>query len=60
MPDVTIVTAVREAIANGRKESFLRCMRSVLAQRGVWIEYVIVDGASADGTRELISDFASE
>lgn len=35
-------------------------MRSVLSQRGVELEYIVIDGASTDGTVEIIRNFAEE
>lgn len=35
-------------------------MESVIEQRGVDVEYIIVDGGSSDGTVDIIKDFESE
>ena len=43
--DVSVITVVR----NGR-EGFVRTAESVYAQHGCAIEYIVVDGASTDGT----------
>lgn len=55
---VTVVTVVRNALAEGRETVFRQCLESVAAQRGVAVEHVIVDGASTDGTVDLIRAFA--
>ena len=33
------------------------CMESVLAQKGVEIEYIVVDGGSTDGTVDIVKEF---
>lgn len=58
--DVTVVTVVYELVKGGRKDFFRQCVASVAAQSGVRIEQIIVDGASADGTKELIADCVGE
>lgn len=50
---VTVVTVVRNCAG-----SILTTMRSVAAQRGVRIEYIVIDGASTDGTARLIRSFS--
>jgi len=49
-PSITVVTVCRNALALLRPT-----VESVLAQRVPSIEYWIVDGASTDGTRELLA-----
>ena len=49
-PAVTVITAVRNGAA-----TLVRNLESVLAQTWSPLEHVIVDGASTDGTRELIA-----
>ena len=53
-PDVSVITVVYNAIANGRRESLIRCIDSVSAQEGVSLEHVVVDGASDDGTVDML------
>lgn len=56
--DVTVVTVVYELVKCGRKDMFRQCVDSVAKQEGVRIEHIIVDGGSADGTKELILECA--
>lgn len=56
-PDVTIVTVVFNAIENGRRDTFLQNMDSVQAQSGIEIEHLIIDGASKDGTQQLVEQY---
>lgn len=54
-PRVSIVTAVR----NGEK--FIeQTMRSVLGQNYPSLEYVVVDGGSTDGTREIVRKYEGQ
>ncbi len=52
MPRVTIITAVRNDI-NHIRETIL----SALAQTGVEVQYLVLDGASTDGTADVIRSF---
>lgn len=52
LPLVTVYTIVRN-----RKDTLPETIRSVLAQTYPNIEYIIVDGASTDGTLEVIKQF---
>ena len=58
MPDVTVITVVRNVLQAGRREKFRQCLESVRAQQGVGIEHLIVDGASDDGTLEFARAFS--
>ena len=53
---LTVVTAVRNLIEAGRGELIKRCIDSVAMQEtGDWnIEHIVADGASTDGTLELL------
>ena len=56
---LTVVTAVRNAVVAGRTEKLRRCIESVHAQTcRADIEHLVVDGASTDGTLEILSDYA--
>lgn len=50
---ITLITACRNA-----KAHIATAMESVLAQRKVDVEYIVVDGASTDGTVDVIKDYA--
>ena len=51
---VTLITACFNSAA-----TLSTAIDSVLAQKGVDIEYIIVDGGSKDGTVDIIKEFAS-
>jgi len=50
-PLVTVVTPVWNGVSTIR-----RCLESVKSQVGVTIEHVVIDGASTDGTVDLLKD----
>jgi glycosyltransferase involved in cell wall biosynthesis len=54
MKKVTIITAIYNIIEDGRKEYFTQMFNSVQSQTYGNIEHLIIDGASKDGTIELI------
>lgn len=53
MPRVTIITVVRNDI-NHIGET----IRSALAQNGVEVQYLVLDGASTDGTADIVRSFS--
>ena len=57
-PTVTVVTAVFNLIKNKRLEYFKQCVTSVLNQTYSHIDHLVIDGASTDGTREWLEDYA--
>jgi glycosyltransferase involved in cell wall biosynthesis len=52
---ITVITAALNA-----RDALQRSRASVLAQRQVQVQHVIVDGGSTDGTRELLSEWQSD
>lgn len=52
MPQISIVTVSYNAVKVIRKT-----IESVLSQTGVDVEYIIIDGASNDGTCEIIQEY---
>lgn len=59
-PLVTVVTVTYNLIKSGRQEDFGRCLESVHNQTYKNIEHIIIDGASSDGTIELIKEYADK
>lgn len=57
LPKVTIVTITFNLITAGREEMFRQCVESVHNQDYPNIEHLIIDGASTDGSLELIQEF---
>ena len=55
MIKVSVLTYVKNDAAH-----IERCMRSVMAQDLPELEYLVVDGGSTDGTREIIDRLAEE
>lgn len=57
LPRVTVVTAVFNLVSAGRVELFRQCMDSVSSQSYPNIEHLIIDGASTDGTLDLLREY---
>lgn len=53
-PKVTVITVAYNLIKNGRKEYFKQMVNSIRSQTYSNIEHIIIDGASNDGTVQLI------
>ncbi len=53
-PLVTVVTVVRNAVQGGRAETLVQCLESVHTQLYPNIEHLVVDGASTDGTHNIL------
>lgn len=53
MSGISIITAVWNPLRNGREESLRKCIASVAALRCEY-EHIIIDGASNDGTVDLL------
>lgn len=60
-PKVSIVTCTRDIIRNGRREALEQCLLSVKEQRYAGeIEHIVIDGASTDGTLDLLRELAPD
>lgn len=57
LPLVTVVTATFNLVKNERVESFRQCVESVHAQDYPNIEHLVIDGASSDGTLDIIREY---
>ncbi len=53
-PLLTVITVTYNLIQAGRKDFFKKCVQSIVEQNYPNIEHLIIDGASSDGTLELI------
>ena len=52
---ITIITVVKN-----NKQSIERCIKSVIKQKYKNIEYIVVDGNSSDGTKQIINKYKSK
>lgn len=52
---LTLITVCRDSAAVIRT-----ALESVLSQRGAEIEYIVVDGASTDGTVDILREYAEK
>lgn len=59
-PLVTVVTVTFNLVKNDRAALFRRCAESVHEQTYGAIEHIVIDGASSDGTRELIAEYEAK
>ncbi len=56
-PLVSIITPVLNLVKNKRVESFKNCLESVHQQTYANIEHIVVDGASTDGTIDILKKY---
>lgn len=59
-PLVSIVTITFNLLKNGREKSIRECIKSVQSQTYKNIEHIIIDGASDDGTLELLEPYVKK
>jgi glycosyltransferase involved in cell wall biosynthesis len=59
-PLVSVITATFNLVNAGRTQFFQKCIDSVASQTYEHIEHIIVDGASNDGTSDIIEACARE
>lgn len=60
MPKITIVTITFNLIKNGRRDWFIQNLESVHNQTYQDFEHIIIDGASTDGTIELLEEYQNK
>ena len=59
-PKITVVTVTFNLIKDGREQFFRQCVESVHNQTYSNIEYLVIDGASTDGTLNIIKEYADK
>ncbi len=59
-PLVTVVTVCYNIMDNGRSAHFKQCVKSVHKQDYCNVEHLIIDGASHDGTAQLLEVYARQ
>ncbi len=59
-PKISIITITYNLIEDGRIELFRKCMESVHNQAYPNIEHIIIDGASTDGSMEIIQEYVNK
>ncbi len=59
-PKITVITVTFNLIKDGRKKTFKQCLESVHNQTYPNVEHLIVDGASTDGTLDMIKEYADK
>ena len=59
-PVVTIITITYNLIKDGREAYFRECVESVHNQCYGNFEHIIIDGASDDGTIDLLNEYAQK
>lgn len=59
-PLVTIVTVTYNLIEQGRRDWFIQNLESVRSQTYPNIEHIIIDGASTDGTLEILEKYQNK
>lgn len=59
-PLLTVITVVYNLIDANREKYFIQCLESVHNQSYKNIEHIVVDGASDDGTLELLKKYAEK
>ena len=57
-PLVSVITVTRNLIKAERKKCFFQCILSVAVQNYENIEHIVIDGASDDGTLDLIKCYS--
>lgn len=56
-PVVTVITIIKDIVKGGRVEMLKQCIDSVQRQTYPNLEHLIIDGASGDGTLEILDEY---
>lgn len=56
-PLVTVITTTYNLVMNGRAEYIKECIESVHSQSYANFEHIIIDGASSDGTLDVLKEY---
>ncbi len=59
-PLITIITVTKNVIRSGREKQFHQAINSIHVQSYKKIEHIVIDGASDDGTIEIIKEYADK
>ena len=59
-PKITVVTITYNLLKAGREKTFRQCVKSVYSQTYKNIEHIVIDGASTDGTLDLIKEYEAK
>lgn len=57
---VSVITVTHNIIESGEKNFLIKCLQSVHSQTYQDIEHIVIDGASTDGTQELLEEYAKK
>ena len=57
LPTVTVITVTFNLIKAGRERNVLQCIESIHDQDYPFIEHLVIDGASTDGTLDLLRPY---
>ncbi len=60
VPLVSVITATYNIKSSNRADKFLQCIESVHRQTYPNIEHIIIDGASNDGTVDILKEYAQK
>ncbi len=60
LPKLTVITVCFNLVKAGRIDSFKKCVDSVHNQTYPNIEHLVIDGASKDGTLDILQEYADK
>lgn len=57
---ISVITVTYNIVSGGRLSSISRCVESVHSQSYKYVEHIVVDGGSNDGTQEILEEFKAK